>query len=217
MKIGIIIPTRGDRPWLFENCMRLIRAQTLQPAIIEVVDDVPLSEKCDITWRYRTGYDRLRNKDLDIIALMEDDDWYHPQYLEFMANQWVNFQRPDIIGQNRTIYYNIRLAAYFTMFHESRSLAMNTLLRPDMDFKWPKDDDPYTDSWLWSVIRNRVIIQGNTPICMGIKHGIGLTGGHYHSDKTERYINKDPSGSFLQKMVDPESFQFYSSFKNKAV
>ena len=145
MKIGIIIPDKSDRPKFLENCLRMINSQTIKPDIIELVNDKPidinpdgyaLPEKrnCDITLRYRTGYDRLRNKGINVIFLMENDDWYAPDYIETMLKYWEKYGRPDIFGTNYTIYYHIKLFAYFTMNHSMRSSAMSTLIRSDLNF-----------------------------------------------------------------------------------
>lgn len=216
MKIGVIIPDRGDRPKFLENCLRMLKTQTIQPDIIELVDDIPLNDNCDITWRYRTGYDRLRNKDLDIIAFIENDDWYAPDYLETMINQWVNFGKPDVFGTNYTIYYHIKLFSYLTMNHDTRSSAMSTIIKPDLDFAWCPDHEPYTDMWLWNKLKG-IVFHPEKHICLGVKHGVGLCGGRSHVDRLERYSNvgqTDFDKTFLSATLDKESFEFYSNYFN---
>ena len=217
MRIGIIIPDRNDRPLFLKNCMRLIKSQTLQPEIIELVNYEPESESVDITQRYRRGYDNLRNKGLDVIALMENDEWYSHDYLKTMVNEWVNNGKPDIFGTNYTIYYHIKLFAYFTMHHLTRSSAMSTLIKPDLNFKWCVDDQPYTDLHLWSVLKG-VTFKPNKTICLGIKHGVGKCGGMAHVDKLHRYQNElsvnDSNKTFLRDIMDSESFEFYSNYFN---
>jgi hypothetical protein len=211
LRIGIIIPDRNDRPILLHNCMRMLAAQTLQPEIINVVNYLPKSEKCDITERYRTGYDQLRGKNLDLIAFIENDDYYCANYLEFMAKQWILSEKPDILGLNHTIYYHIRTFEHFTMFHNTRSSAMNTVIKPDLDLKWGHDNDPYTDVWLWNLLKG-IIITPEKEACLGIKHGIGLCGGQNHTDHMDRFINKDHDKAFLRSVMDLESFEFYSNY-----
>jgi len=211
MKVALLIPDRGDRPRLLENCLRMMRAQTLPPAHIELVNDAPISAEKDITRRYRLGYDRLRGKGYDLIALIENDDWYAPHYLETMVYQWIKAGRPDIFGTQYTIYYHIGLKAWFTMKHRSRASAMNTLIKPDLLFTWCQDIDPYTDLHLWKVLQG----SGWTPeppISLGIKHQEGLHGGRNHIDRLERYVNKDADCAFLKGLMDRESFKFYSTY-----
>lgn len=214
MKIGIIIPDRNDRPLFLENCLRLIKNQTLQPTIIEIVNYEPESEKVDITQRYRRGYDKLRNKGLDIIAFMENDEWYSSKYLEIMSNEWIKNGKPEIFGTNYTIYYHIKLFSYFTMHHLIRSSAMSTLITPDLDIKWCVDEQPYTDIWLWKQLQGFTFTPPEI-ICMGIKHGVGLCGGMAHIDKLHRYVGKDENKDYLRSVVDNESFNFYSKYFEK--
>lgn len=209
MRIGILIPTRNDRPGFLDNCLRMIEAQTLKPALILTVDYKPESDKCDITQRYRIGYNSFRDKGVDVIALMEDDDFYHPEYLETMINEWVKRGKPDIFGTGYTIYYHLKLGAYFTMHHQDRASAMNTLIRPDLEINWPVDHEPFTDMHLWRTIHGCVFFPEKV-ISVGMKHGIGLCGGRSHVDKLHRYSQKDEG--FLQKTLDPESYKFYSQF-----
>lgn len=212
MKLAVLIPDRGDRPLFLENCLRMLKAQTLQPDIIEIVNDPPLSADRDITWRYRTGYDRLRKKGVTLIALWENDDYYHPTYLETMVSHWNDQGCPDIIGQQYTIYYHIREFASFTFNHKMRSSAMNTLLRADMDFKWCPDNEPFTDIHLWTVLKGVTIYPAKI-ICIGIKHGIGLCGGRSHIDRLLRYEKgKDHDLRFLKANMDKVSFDFYTNY-----
>lgn len=211
MKIGIIIPDRKDRPLFLENCLRLIKNQTLQPTIIEVINYEPESDNVDITQRYRRGYEKLRNKGLDVIALMENDEWYSPEYLEIMVNGWIKHGKPEIFGTNYTVYYHIKLFSYFTMHHLTRSSAMSTLITPDMDIKWCVDEQPYTDIWLWKQLQG-VTFTPPKIICLGIKHGVGKCGGMAHVDKLHRYVGNDTNKDYLRSVVDNESFNFYSNY-----
>ena len=212
MKIAVLIPDRGDRPTLLENCKRMMQAQTLQPSVVHVVDYAPLSDKCDITQRYRIGYDALRNQGFDLIALIENDDYYSPLYLETMVDAWEAEGRPNIIGTSYTIYYHLRLKAYFTMYHSTRASAMNTLIKPDLNFEWCADSEPYTDMHLWKTIPG-IVIKPNKHISIGMKHGTGLCGGHMHNDRLHRYTKygtQDADHTFLKETLDQNSFNFYS-------
>lgn len=209
LRLAVLIPTRGDRPELLANCLRMMAAQTLQPGHIEVVDDAPLSGDKDITWRYRTGYERL--KGYDLIALIEDDDWYALDYLETMVGQWQRQGRPDIFGTDYTIYYHLALRAWFTMEHPERASAMNTLIKGGLSFPWCVDHEPYTDMHLWRVIKG-ISWHPDRHISMGIKHGQGLCGGNNHKNRANRYKNQDANFDFLRETMDNASFAFYSSY-----
>lgn len=226
MEIALLIPDRGDRPLFLDNALRMAEAQTLQPIHIELVDDPPLSADKDITWRYRTGYDRINKMGIhfDFIALWENDDWYSPDYLKVMADNWESLGRPNIMGHTYTIYYHLRLHKYMTMHHITRSSAMNTIIVPNLPLRWTEkppagveDRDPYTDMWLWRSVQGKVI-SPDKMICLGMKHGVGLSGGHNHLDRLERYESHHPWNgvddadlSFLRRTLDTDSFDFYTN------
>lgn len=214
IKVGIIIPDRNDRPEFLANCLRMMEAQTLKPHIIQLVNDRPSDDKYDITKRYRLGYERLRNKGLDIIAFIENDDWYSPLYLQKMINNWLKNRRPQLFGTNCTIYFHIRLQRYLTMDHDDRSSAMNTFIKPDMKFPWCPDNEPYTDMYLWLGLKNKItnkyIYGPSQIISMGMKHGIGKCGGRSHVDRLSRY--RYDGRELLKKTLDPVSYQFYNKY-----
>jgi len=223
MKIGILIPDRNDRPEFLQNCLRMINNQIVKPHIIEIVNDPPpenfllgnkiMKNVCDITYRYRIGYERLKNKGLDIIALIENDDWYHPTYLETMLSKWVAVGKPDLLGHDYTTYYHIKEFAHFNMNHKTRSSAMNTFIKPDLNINWCYDGEAYTDLHLWLKCGlSKHIFHPEKHICLGIKHGEGFCGGVNHTTKMERYINKDIDKKFLRTVMDDDSFIFYTQY-----
>ncbi len=215
MKLALLIPHRNDRPRFLSHLQYMLSRQTMQPEIIHYVDYEPESHQKDITQRYRRGYDYLRNEDLDAILLMEVDDYYAPNYIETTVNAWIEAGKPDLFGQRSTIYYHLKQRGYFTMYHEQRSSAMSTLIRPDLTFPWCPDSEPYTDVWLFSKLKY-ALFQPISPICIGIKHGDGLTGGGSHVDRLERYrkppATRDDSMAWLLDHVDPISFEFYRDY-----
>lgn len=187
----------------------MIEAQTLKPELICVMCYPPDSDKCDITQRYRIGYRDLSGLGLDVIALMENDDWYSTEYLEYMVNKWQEHGKPDIFGTAYTIYYHLKLGAYFTMYHQDRASAMNTLIKPDLNLTWPVDHDPFTDTHLWQTVKGTAFFPEKV-ISVGMKHGVGLCGGRSHVDKLHRYTQMDEG--FLKQTLDEQSYKFYSSF-----
>jgi hypothetical protein len=226
VKIGVIIPDRGDRPRFLANCLRMMEAQTLQPKYVRIIDYPAKDEHVDITPRYRTGYLYMSAMDVDLIAFIENDDWYAPNYLETMVEAWKRFHQPSLFGTCYTIYYHLQLKRYFTMEHHQRASAMNTFIKPGLDIKWPVDMEPFLDMHLWSghsgITGNmsRIVFKPEKIISVGIKHGIGKTigGGNHVIDErvARRYATKDvnedyPQG-FLKTVLDPESFNFYNNY-----
>lgn len=222
MKVGIIIPDRGDRPEFTENCKRMLRAQeTSHDVLLMIIGGKPKDDRVDITARYKFGYHLASHTELnnhfDALLFCENDDYYAPDYIEVMIKEWDKAGRPDLFGTNYTIYYHLKLKKYFTMRHEQRSSAMSTLIKPGLDITWPLDHDPYTDQWLWMKedigIKTKKIFEPSHIICVGMKHGTGLCGGRNHIDALYRYINDD--NGFLENTLDEESFKFYSEYGAK--
>lgn len=211
MKIGVLIPTR-DRPVFLQNCLRMVNAQTLKPEIIEIIDEKPKSDAVDIAYRYRIGYEKLQNKRLDLIAFIEDDDAYLPDYLEVMSKKWLELGKPPLIGTNYTIYYHLKLKKYFQFDHLQRASAMNTLIRPNLDgLDFGPDHDPYCDLHLWYSRKDGKVFAPDHIISVGIKHGQGKLGGFAHIDMLDRYETDD--NGFLERTLDAESFQFYNNLQ----
>lgn len=216
MKIGVICPDRGDRPRFLQNFKRMLNYQTLQPDEVMIVDFPPTDDNYDITKRYRIGYEEMSKRGVDLIAFMENDDWYSCNYLEEMVLQWHRNYQPDIFGTNYTIYFHLKLNAYFTMNHKLRSSAMSTLIKPNLEFEWCKDSEVYTDIHLWYNIPKKLTFKPEKHICLGMKHGVGKFGGRNHVDRMNRYVNKDGL-ALLKETMDKESFDFYTNYFNETV
>lgn len=210
MQIGILIPTRGDRPLFLQHALKLIERQLLQVDFIEIVDDKPISKEKDITWRYKIGCQRLIEKGADLIFFWEDDDWYANTYLLKMWDAWNENGKPAMLGIETSIYYHLKLKKWRLFNHPGRSSAFCTIVTKEiLNFKWPKDSEPYTDIYLWKNLKGKAIRLGTTE-AIGIKHGLGLCGGNGHSFEG-MYRNFDPSMKWLSSKIDEESFNFYRS------
>jgi hypothetical protein len=226
MKLGVIIPDRGDRPKFLDNCYRMMAAQSLQPTWFFLSNEPATDNHVDITKRYRVGYDFFRGKGYDLLAFIENDDWYSPDYFATMIAAWEYYGKPDLFGTCYTYYYHIQLKAYFKMEHHTRSSAMNILIKPDMNFPWPVDMEPFLDLHLYTLrdnpIKNRQVFMPDKIISVGMKHGVGKTiegGSHVIDDRVRRRyvtpdVNPDFPDGFLKTVLDPQSFEFYSNYFN---
>ena len=206
MKIALLIPTR-DRPQFLEHALYLISKQTQKPDIIEVVNDKPLSNQKDITYRYRLGCERLVSKGADVILFWEDDDFYSNTYIQSMLQSWSACAQPQIFGINYTIYYHLKIRKWLRQNHEGRASAMNTLVTKSIvNFSWPDDSESFLDLILWKEMKGRAV--DSTIKSIGIKHGLGLCGGGGHH-RTMWYKNEDPQMKWLASHVDKKSLDFY--------
>jgi len=203
MKIGVICPHRNDRPEFLAQFKKYLAAQTLQPDDIIFVNHEPESNEIDITHRYRIGYENIQ-KLVDVVLFMEVDDFYHPEYIKTIVNAWKDEGRPEAFSLGNSIYYHIS----GKWFNINRPSANTFLLRSGLRIDWRKDNYPYVDvTLLGKLFFSFKTI--NPPICIGIKHGIGLVGGGCHNSDNERYVNDDSSGEWLRSVVGDENFEFY--------
>lgn len=128
--VTLITPT-GARPEAFNQCMYYMNRQTYKgPIQWIVVDDAeprqPMPAKLgnNITIEYHRGpklwtpkiNTQRPNMDLalnhvkgEFIFVIEDDDWYHPSYLETFL--WL-MQRYDVVGEANNKYYAIKAKSY---------------------------------------------------------------------------------------------------------
>lgn len=180
VRIGVIVPDRGDRPDFLLQCQHLLLQQTLAPVVVLIVGTEskvqrigsftfvwlnvpPVAGVCDITKRYRIGYEWFNGPDsppVDVLAWIENDDWYHKNYLREMARQWVKAKRPHLFGTAYTMYYHLGLQRWRRMHHKKRASAMNTFIMPHLQVEWCADTEPYTDQHLW-MLELRRIADGN--------------------------------------------------------
>jgi glycosyltransferase involved in cell wall biosynthesis len=210
MKLLVITPDNGGRPDFIWQLRRMMNSQTRKPDLWFVVNYPQTLWPCDITQRYRYAYERFSDE-FDLILFMENDDFYHPEYIETMLSEWKKHGKPDIFGTNYTIYYHVRLRKWFTFHHTRRSSMMSTLIRTKLSIQWPVDGEPYTDAHLWKQL-NGVTFEPEKHICLGIKHGLTPSGGAFHNDRLDRYVNDDENGEFL-KSVTGDNFDFYADFQ----
>jgi len=206
MKIGVIIPDRNDRPKFLEHCKLMLSKQTMQPTFIEVVNFVNPTDNFDLTQRVRIGFDRLKNL-CHCVLIIENDDYYSENYIETMVNKWIELGKPDLLGTDYTYYYHIFKKQYRKLIHKGRASLMNTLINTKLNVNWCDNNDIFLDLHLWKKHKG-LTFTPETPISVGIKHGIGLCGGSGHNRMV--LTENDEDSKVLKSLVDKESFEFYN-------
>lgn len=210
MKIATITPTRGDRAELFNFCTQQLSRQTLQPNNVITVPFSPSDDQPDLVKRVKHGYQLAKEKGIDYIVFIEDDDFYPDTYL---ANIDYNY---DFFGYSDTIYYNLRNRTYAKFEHPNRSSLFCTGCKVSAleSFNWPADNSVFLDLKLWHYAvqrRKRIKLLPNNP-CLGIKHNVGLCGGKAHKWKM---VNEDPNLKYLESRVDGRAFGFYTDLMKR--
>ena len=217
MLVAVVIPNRGDRPQFMENCLRMMEYQTRKADfVIEVSYPAKFGNIPDISARYKKGIATAIGFSADVILLIENDDYYAPNYIETMLREWQAHGKPDLFGIGESCYYHLGLKKCFFMEHTARACAMNTLIKANAEIVYPIDSDPYFDLYLWLHIANRHLIKTTikTPdkISLGIKHGVWLTGGEHHTTRMERYNFDDSDYKFLRSIINENDiFNFYTN------
>jgi len=213
MNFALIIPTRGDRPKFIKQCKYLISKQTLQPTEVIWMDYKPESSAKDITQRYRRGIEKATNKGYRFVVFWEDDDWYHPHYLEWLVNEWKKVKCPPAFGVGETYYYHHGIESAHYMHHPGRTSAFCTLLKLPWRVEWPADHYPYLDMWIHKHLQPvTVMFPKNKVYAIGIKHGLGLTGGGGHKERFP-FNRKDFKKWFYEHVGKDKSF--YDSMKKE--
>ena len=208
MNIALVIPTRGDRPKFLQQCHKLIARQTLKPKEIIVVDYAPKGQIKDVTQRYRRGIQEATKRGCNCAVFWEDDDWYHPTYLDWLVKNWIKHKRPQVFGVGETYYYHIGATARLYMGHNGRTSAFCTLVSLPYRGSWPADTYPFLDMHFHKMgLVNTIKFPPNKILAIGIKHGVGLTGGGGHNSRFRwDMIGKQAREWFVQNMDEELSF-----------
>lgn len=215
IKIGIVTPTRGDRPAFLEFCRRQQERQSVQADMISIVDYPPESNEFDLIPRYRRGFEELFRRGCDVALLWEDDDWYCPEYVRIMVDEWIDAGKPDLFGINETLYYNIRIKMYQWLRHPGRASAMASMAtKAVLGINFGQENGVWMDLAMWQEIKNSKAIPmpDGVVICIGIKHGVGRCGGMGHR-QAKFYAHRDHKYGYLETLIDEEAMEFYKSGK----
>ena len=231
--ITIIIPT-GDRHKCMELCLAMLASQTITPAQVIVVDDGINQDETTALSRQVTDYIRrdpglqdpphtlpvnileaLKVVNQQSIIFMEDDEWYHSEYLESL---WTELQKGQAIaGQENSLYYRWPSRTYRYQQNWSHASLCATGLRevlfPALELSCRTCIDMGTglvDMQLWSIGRrfNHSLIKGNYHVGMkGLPGRRGLTAGWRGTCNGDGYEH-DPDLSFLQSIIGND-VEFY--------
>lgn len=208
MRVGCIIPDRGDRNDFIDHCHIMLHDQSFKDFKTWRFDYKPTSNDPDLTQRIRRMY-KQASKYCDIVFIIENDDWYSRIFLSTMLAAYIHAGQPDIFGIGQTYYYHLRINKWLKWIHSYRSSLFCTILKCGLDIEWPVDNFIQLDIKLWKQLKGKTFTPDNI-ITLGIKHGEGMCGGRGHKD-LEIYDNNDPDREFLKTIIDEKSLEFYST------
>lgn len=207
------MPDRCDRPELFAFAVKQINRMGFGEAAY-IMNERPISGEVDLVWRIKEGVKMAKRDGFEFVIVIEDDDFYCEEYLLRLQDYW-NY---DFVGFSTTTYYNIKMKTWQKFNHPGRSSLFCTGFRisalSDNFWNRMKDTERFLDVKIWEEANRsgaKVLLMPENP-CIGIKHGIGMTGGKGHKIAL---ANHDPEMKWLRERVDQEAFQFYEGLSKR--
>ena len=232
--ITLITPT-GDRQLAFERCEYYINRQTVKPDQWIISDDSKDSSSEPIlsfifslrqeiyTRPFSTNKAKsftgnllncLSHVKYDKILVIEDDDWYHPRYIE---QSLIRIRDFDLIGQPYAMYYNVAKQTWRMQMNDKRASFCETVFRsnciPIIQEACAVRNSAFVDSRLWRHPTPRSCLFSDERLCVGLKGLPGRSGiGIGHRCKTYKH---DPKWKKLKELIGKEDAQFYIDLKEK--
>lgn len=209
-----IIPSRGDRPMF--DIHQVERARVMGYDSIHLVDYPPLDNSMDLYQRIAVGVAKVLVEGHTWCSIIENDDWYSPKYLYHIKDLINQGKHSDMIGFADTTYYFLKNNGYLRMNHPGRSSLFCTTFRTELFGRLPVNPPGYLDMAWWRFMLyskfNWKLSDNNEKYALGIKHGIGKSGGNGHRESM--YNTFDRIG-LLKKIVGEEDFNFYQTIKSQ--
>jgi len=225
--LTLITPT-GDRPESFALCEKWVGAQTFKDFFWIVVDDghhetvvnsadmiirpeaLPLNKNSQGR-NLRIALDQV---DTPYVAIIEDDDYYRPDYLEKMMTKIVDGGY-DIVGESCAFFYNIRFRKYKKIKNYRHAALCQTVLRKHMIpylLSAIKNNKIVYDLALWQLASSfgyKTFLFPKSESVVGIKGMPGRIGiGRGHKD-TEGWESDDDKFSILSEAIGNTSLNNY--------
>ena len=168
-RITCITPT-GDRPLAFALCQRWIMNQTVKPDQWLVIDDgkkpmtpfVPMEyvrrepkstdPKHTLNLNIKTAIPLIKG---DKILILEDDEYYAPQYIEEMSRR---LDDHEIVGIIKAKYYHLITGGYSQVGNDRHASLAQTAFRrsllPELELL-VDTKEKYLDIEIWKQVRSR--------------------------------------------------------------
>lgn len=229
MSITVITPT-GDRPEAMALCERYLERQTMLPTQWIVVDDgrEPLKNIPKNCMYIQKGHRKRHTLCSNVLTamnyiennyliFMEDDDWYHPKYIEVMYHY---LQTAELVGPKHNVYYNLEVNKYLVcpnFNHASlcctglHSRAFQTLVSEAESLA--RINKPFLDLHLWRHYPgSRLAFEYPIDLCIGIKGMPGRRGVTKGWDTNNPKYNADPDREILRWYIgeDAENYETWN-------
>lgn len=147
------------------------------------------------------------------VLILEDDDWYSPDYIQLYSQRLENFQ---LIGEAPARYYNVRHRCYRIWGNGTRSSFCQTAFRADLlptVFLCTHRGTVFVDYRLWEKDVKSKFVFKDACHCVGIKGMPGRKGiGAGHRPNLKKY-HSDKDMNELEKWIGKEDTNFYRDLK----
>lgn len=236
-RVVLITPT-GGRPEAFALCEKYMKRQTYKgPLTWLLIDDCfptvrPTMGQMYIrgprVWQAGLNTQRFNMEeamkhlpsDTGYIFVIEDDDYYAPNYIEVMVGL---LRHAEIAGLSNSRYYGLHVPGSITMHNYGHASLSQTAIRasliPEL-ISSINSGDLYIDIVLWRQAREKfksLVLLANTSLSVGIKGmpgRMGITGSH----RDRKYFH-DPVQAVLKSWLGAD-FALYTPYiksKNKSL
>jgi hypothetical protein len=234
--IALITPT-GARPTQIRLCASFMHRQDYQGKVLWVIvdDAVPVTADCvpdnfregwrilklfpSTKWRpgqntqarnLLAGVNALCGYEIEAVFIIEDDDYYKPNYLRVMMEKLQGF---DLVGEKFTIYYNVEKHLIFYNKNDMHASLFQVAFTPSLidTFKMICADPKgiFIDVRFFGRVRatsGKINMFNSEQLAIGIKGQPGRAGiGYGHRMGLGRYdLNRmegDPDKKKLQELL----------------
>ena len=229
-KVTAITPT-GDRPLAFALCQQWMKNQTRPPDQWLVVDDgkVPMipswgmqyvrrepqpeDPKHTLALNLRAALPLIQG---DNVVIIEDDEYYAPDYIKEMSRQ---LDEHRVVGIMRAKYYHIVSGGYMQIANTAHASLAETGFKksfiPTVKELLEASSNPFLDTRLWQKAGSLgyLFVDAKKPLYLGMKGLPGRAGigaGH----KTTLYKTVDSSDRAILKRWVPKDFRVYMDILN---
>lgn len=228
---SVITPT-GDRQQAFKLCCKMMKHQTLKPFEWIIVDD-GFSDTTPpdfpfVKYVKRSRRDREPSHTLPCqiqhvigkvstgkVIMMEDDDWYHPDYLMKMSSL---LDAHELVGHSHNVYYFLKERQYFIHQNDAHSSLCSSAFRKSIFtfFHHMKLNNPFIDMKLWRFprIKNKCLYRPDPLMVLGMKQLPGRVGATYNSNRNilRGGLQEDQNFEYLKSIVGKD-VEWYEGIK----
>ena len=190
LSLSVVTPSNG-RPQALELCRHYVARSSIKPFEHVVVDE-PRGMVENLT----KALGQVRG---DAVAIFEDDDWYHPDWLQHVAR---TLEVCSLVGERTAFYYHVPTGGFWSedLTQNKRASLCATAFRvelvPLLLEVLESSRRPFVDIPFWSQARQRGflwdLVSPPDQAVVGIKGGPGTPGigaGH----RAAFYQVRDPS------------------------